>query len=112
MDAVANSIERRVKARRGASSSKPEDIQARIAEIERLAPPLGQKYTNWLPHSDKSFYYWTFFEASNYQTLPFIGGLADQPCWLLDDFGGFIDLTEYNELGVEREELLRKLSNV
>jgi len=65
-----------------------------------------------LPRSDKSFYYWTFFEASNYQTLPFTGGLADQPEWLLKDFGVFIELTEYNELQMEHEELLRKLNNV
>lgn len=109
---MANSIERRVRARRKLHGSKPEEITARLAEIDRIAPPLGKRYDKWLPRSDESYHYWTFFEASNFQTLPFAGGLADQPVWLLQDFRALIDITEYNELTVEHEELTRKLSDV
>jgi hypothetical protein len=78
---------------------------ARIAEINSIAPGIGEKYANWLPRSDESYRYWTFFEASDYKLLPFAGGLADQPEWLLKDFDGFIEMTYFFNLLVESEEL-------
>lgn len=92
--------------------SSNDEIHARISEIDEIAPPIGKRYSNWLSRSDKSFKYWTFFEASGYHLLPFAGGLADQPEWLLKDFEVFIDLTTYFELWAERDRLSRRLSNV
>jgi len=112
LDSIANAIERRVKARRKNNLSDTSDIGERIGEIARIAPPIGQKYLNWIPRHDQSYYYWTFFEASNFQTLPYAGGLADQPEWLLADFSAFIELTEYNELIAEKERLERRLLDV
>ena len=73
---------------------------------------MGEKYAHWLPKSDQSLRYWVFFEASDFVTMPYAGGLADQPKWVLDDFAALSEITEYNELLVELEYLERRLLNV
>ena len=77
-----------------------------------IAPPIGKKYEHWIPRSDYSLRYWSYFEASNYQSVPFAGGLADQPQWLTRDFNDLAEITEYFELMVEMEDLQRRLADV
>ncbi|MHC4558865.1 MAG: hypothetical protein ACYS80_16355 [Planctomycetota bacterium] len=80
-------------------------------EINELAPVLGQKYVDWIPRSDMSYFYWTFFEVSNFTTLPYAGGLVDQPDWIMFDFSAYIEITEYNELLIEHDELTKRMNS-
>jgi hypothetical protein len=107
-----------VQSRRKSYLKEPHEIRARIDEIEQIAPPLGQKYVGedgkakWIPRSDMSFFYWTFFETSNFTLLPYPGGLVDQPDWIMYDFSAYIEITEYNELLCEQQDLIERLDNV
>jgi len=108
LDAIANAIARRVKSRHVTLSDDPNEINDRLLEINKEGQKIGNKYDKWMPRSDESFYYYTFFEAHN--ILPFSGGLANQPVWLLRDWTAFMELTEYNELLAERDRLTKRLN--
>lgn len=98
----------RVKQRQFVEDSR---IHERLGEIEARAQTIHQQYiaTEWIPRHDMSFIWWTYWEASNYTIYPFPGGMADQPDWLWYDFTGFNAISEYEELGYERERLLKRL---
>lgn len=81
-----------------------------MATIEKIATPLGEKYAKWIPRSDESLAYWTFFETSGFRLPPYSGGWVDQPTWIKNDFYGFMELTEYNELIQEYRALETKLA--
>lgn len=88
------------------------DIPARIEVIEERRAEIAeyrmQKGNEWIPRNDMSFMWWTYFEASNYATLPFPGALIDQPESIMSDFAGFREIEEYDELGREGERLVER----
>lgn len=64
----------------------------------------------WIPRHELSYVWWTYFVASNYQALPFEGGIADQPTWIWYDFSHYEEMAEFEQLMFEREELQRRLT--
>ncbi len=106
---MAGIIERRVAMRNKPPVNTPDEISQRIAELHKIAVPIGKKYINWVPRSDYSLGYWAVYEASGFKTLPYAGGMVDQPNWIRADFYGFMELTEYNEMANEVKRLERRL---
>jgi hypothetical protein len=88
---------------------RDEDVGQRIADIQARLAELNGKYTDgkWLPKSDLSYLYWTYFDA--YQMWPFPGALTAQPEWLLSDFAAFNEIAEVFELGHEEIMLTERL---
>lgn len=98
---------RRVKARQLIPDDK---INERIAEIKERADDIERRRidSEWIPKSDMTFQWWTYWEASNFVTLPFGGAIVDQPEWIWSDFAGFSELEEHQELWHEHERLVER----
>jgi hypothetical protein len=64
---------------------------------------------DWIPHHDMSYMWWTYFESSNWVSLPFEGGIADQPLWLWEDFSHYDDIAEFENLCEEQKRLQKRL---
>jgi len=87
-----------------------EHIPQRLIDIQQDGAEIKQRRldSEWIPVSDMSYVWWTYFIASNYTCLPFPGGLADQPEWILADFAGFNEIAEHEELAHEVDRLEKR----
>jgi hypothetical protein len=57
-----------------------------------------------------SFIWWSRFEASGRQALPFPGALADQPDWWWDDVLVFDQMSTLFELEHEKNRLHKRMN--
>lgn len=77
--------------------------QDRATQLARLLQ------ARWQPRSWSVYEWWVIWRASNYQTLPFAGGLVDQPAWLIDEFWMLNAVEEFYSLQEEMAQLGRRV---